>query len=190
MIFSTAINYALAAIIVFVGTSVAVYFLLAVESEREREKKKSLDGVETMQGGHMNPNDPMQYVPKSDLSPPITNILVKPTFLGPKSQSVVRDDIKLATKGDGAYRHVAINGSEVPREYVKDAFFRNQDYMPRDEFPNIATPGYFDPEEKRQTSMFGPIKKMANGNGFGIDVMRQDSNSFINIAQLGGRYEE
>ena len=190
MIFNrNSVNYVAATLIVFFGVTIGSYRLLQAEAARIT-KKKSAVSSENMQGGRVSNNDPSLYVPESNLNPPDTNILVQQGFLKAPTESVVRDDIKLATKGDGAFRNVQVNGKGVPREYVLDSFFRNQDYMPRMEYPLEESPAFYDPQNQRQSSMFGPIKKMANGNGFGIDVIRDDTNTFINVAQLGGRYEE
>ena len=108
---------------------------------------------------------------------------------GINRQSVVLNDVKLATKGDGTPRNVHVNDAKVPRRMVVDAMFRNQDFMPRtDQFPLIQNPLMVDENLKRQRSHFGPMKKQPLNLGF--DVIRSNINTDITIAENGGRYEE
>lgn len=137
----------------------------------------------------MMQSDPMEAYDKSNLYPPKTDILVGPKYMGINRQSVVLDDLKLATKGDGTPRDVTVDGADVPRELVVDSMFRNQDFMPvTDQFPLFQNPLMVDKHMKRQKSMFGPMKQQPLNLGF--DVIRSNTNTDISIAQDHGRYEE
>ena len=137
----------------------------------------------------MMESDPMEAYDKSNLSPSNTDILVGPKYMGINRQSVVLDDMKLATKGDGTARNVKVDGATVPRELVVDSMFRNQDFMPvTDQFPLFENPLMVDKNMKRQRSMFGPMKQQPLNLGF--DVIRSNTNTDISIAQDHGRYEE
>lgn len=134
-------------------------------------------------------NDPMEAYDEGNLYPPKTEIDVSPRYSGINRQSVVLNDVKLATKGDGTPRDVHVNDAKVPRRMVVDAMFRNQDFMPRtDQFPLIQNPLMVDENLKRQRSHFGPMKKQPLNLGF--DVIRSNINTDITIAENGGRYEE
>lgn len=133
--------------------------------------------------------DPMEAYPQSNQHPPATNILVEPQYQGINRQSVVLDDLKIVTKGDGAIRTAYFEGARIPREYVEDAMFRNQDFMYRtDQFPMMEKEQKIDELLKRQTSHFGPMPP--NPLGLGFDVIRDHGDTSISVAQTGGRYEE
>ena len=133
--------------------------------------------------------DPMDAYPKSDLHPPPVNIMVAPQYQGINRQGVVLDDLKIATKGDGTIRKSYFEGGPIPREYVEDAMFRNQDFMYRtDQFPMLEKPELVDQVLKRQRSHFGPMPP--NPLGLGFDVIRDRGDTSISVAQTGGRYEE
>ena len=133
--------------------------------------------------------DPMQAFPKSNLHPPPVDVKVLPQYQGINRQSVVLDDLKLATKGDGGIRDANFEGYEIPRQYVEDAMFRNQDFMYRtDQFPLIGKLQLMDETNGRQRSHFGPMQP--NPLGLGFDVIRDRGNTNISVAQTGGRYEE
>lgn len=133
--------------------------------------------------------DPMEAYPRSNLHPPGVNIVVEPQFQGINRQGVVLDDLKLATKGDGAIRPATFEGAKIPRQYVEDAMFRNQDFMYRtDQFPLIGQMQMSDETNYRQRSHFGPMPPSPLGLGF--DVIRDRGSTDISVAQTGGRYEE
>lgn len=147
-------------------------------------------GVKTNMTRKMQESDVMQYIPKSNLHPPKTDIEVAPKMDSNARRSVIYDDVKIATKGDGTPRDVEVNGKKIPREIVVDAMFRNQDFMPRtDQFPMIEAPLMYDETGYKQSSMFGPIQKI-NPLGIGYDVIRDTGNTDITVASTGGRYEE
>ena len=139
---------------------------------------------------NLQESDVMQYIPKSNLYPPKTDIQVPKAYSGIDRQSVVLDDVKIATKGDGTPRDVTVNGAKVPRQYVVDAMFRNQDFMPRtNQFKLKETPHMFDPNGKKQDSMFNQMPSFPALN-MGFDVIRSDGSTDITVASTGGRYEE
>jgi hypothetical protein len=75
--------------------------------------------------------------------------------------SEVLEDIKHATKGDGALRRVSVNDSFVPEEYVLHAMFSNQDFMPvTDQFPLPVNGFEFVESREVQRMMFAaPYKQ-------------------------------
>lgn len=138
----------------------------------------------------MQESDVMQYIPKSNLHPPKTDIEVGKAYTGINRQSVVLDDVKIATKGDGTPRDVKVNGAKVPYMMVKDAMFRNQDFMPRtNQFKLHETPNMYDPDEQGQAPMFNQMTPSPILN-MGFDVIRSDGSTDISVASTGGRYEE
>lgn len=150
-------------------------------------------GVKTNITKSMMESDVMQAHTKQDLNPPKTDIEVAPAFTGNNRTSVVYDDIKIATKGDGAPRDVFVNGKKVPHEIVVDAMFRNQDFMPvNDQFKNVERPLMYDEASYRQASHFGPIPKI-NPLGIGYDVIRDQGGPRdldVTVASTGGRFPE
>lgn len=204
----TSAIYAFVAIILTIAASTIAYFLLKRQSDKIKSEEKmrgespelSLDrlrrvpasgpNVPTNLSRSIEENDPMQFEPKSNLHPPETNIKTgEYVARAPWLDSVVNDDIKLITKGDGAIRRVAVNGSEVPRELVEDAMFRNQDFMPRtDQFPLKEQRLLVDPTSGKQRSMFG--KMTFPYNGLAMDVIRDSSDTRVTITNTAGRYEE
>lgn len=134
--------------------------------------------------------DPSEFVSPADMSKRPIDIQVKPRYAREdKYDSVVQDDIALATKGDGQIRPVFINGKPVPRELVEDAMFRNQNFMYRtDQFPLQARPLTEDTSMKGQRSMFG--KMTFPFAGLGMDVIRYRGDTRVNVASTGGRYEQ
>lgn len=150
-------------------------------------------GIKTNITKSMMEDDFMSANLKSDLNPPKTDLEVQPEFTGNNRKSVVYDDIKIATKGDGAPRDIFVNGSKVPREIVEDAMFRNQDFMPvTDQFKNFEQPLMYDEATYRQASHFGPIPKV-NPLGIGYDVIRDQGGARdldVSVASTGGRFPE
>ena len=210
---STIVNYSkvtvvyavVAAVMTIVAGSVAFILLkdesrnLTGSTEKSKGTPLNLDTLETLppKGMHIPTNlsrkteekDPMQYVADSNLNvAPMDIKAPEPVAVSPALESVKNADIKLGTKGDGEVRTVAVNGVQVPRELVEDAMFRNQDFMPRtDQYPIKEKPILLDPTLNGQRSMFGNLTHPING--LGMDVMRDRSDTRVNIAMDGGRYE-
>ena len=138
----------------------------------------------------MEEKDPSEYIAKSNLWPSSTEIDVQPNVAKNSAlDSVVQDDIKLTTKGDGAIRNVKINGKKVPRQLVEDAMFRNQDFMPRtDQFPLHTKKLEYDPTNEKQRSMFQ--KMTFPFAGLAMDVIRDEADTRVTITNTAGRYEE
>lgn len=135
-------------------------------------------------------DDPSDFVSPADMSKRPIDVQVKQRYAQKdRYDSVIQDDIALATRGDGQIRPVFINGKPVPRELVEDAMFRNQDFMYRtDQFPLQARPLTEDTSMKGQRSMFG--KMTFPLAGMGMDVIRDRGDTRVNVASTGGRYEQ
>lgn len=136
---------------------------------------------------HRNDTDPSQFTIPSTLNPGPTNISIKPEFEGIDEQASIIQDIQRVTAGDGEIRSVSINNVRVPREYVEDAMFSNQQVMPRtDQFPIEAKPITLVTSLSRQRSMFGKMPKSPFGLAF--DVIGNSDDDRITITNTGGRF--
>lgn len=72
------------------------------------------------------------------------------------TQSSIIQEIQKVVAKDGTVRRISVNGVEVPREWVEEAMFLNQQVMPvTDQFPLRRTPITLVTSLERQTSMFG-----------------------------------
>ena len=131
--------------------------------------------------------DPSEYIVQSTLNPRPANIDVTASFQGIDEQASLIDDIQRVTAGDGAIRKVSINNVEVPREFVEDAMFSNQQVMPvTDQFPIETRPITLVTSLHRQRSMFGAMPKSPFGLAY--DVIGDSNDDRITITNTEGRF--
>jgi len=144
-----------------------------------------MDHPATISIGH----SPSAHATQSNLRPSAVNINVAPRYQGIADQSAIFASIENITKGDGTVRDVKLNGRDVPREYVLQAMFNNQDFMPQtDQFPVNERPAEFIWSQEKQKSMFGPINRSPLFHGLAMDVIGSGEDTSVNISQQGGRY--
>lgn len=105
--------------------------------------------------------------------------------------SLVLEDLKFATKGDGRLRPTFVDGRPVDTELRTLAMFENQDFMPREtyEFPVKEMPHLYDPTQKKQKSPFRPMTYPLvydhRGNALGMDVIRDQRDVRTNVSAQG-----
>lgn len=134
-----------------------------------------------------NDADPSEFMVPSTLNPRPANINIKPAFEGIDEQASIIQDIQRVTAGDGDIRSVSINNVKVPREYVEDAMFSNQQVMPRtDQFPIEMKPVTLVTSQSRQKSMFGKMPKSPFGLAY--DVIGDSTDDRITITNTEGRF--